>query len=88
MAAAQSSILNSAYRTLSSPVLRAQYILAQEGYPPLETDKLTDQELIMEVMEAREELEEASSPDAVEIIRERNDCEWAVKRCLFLVKHI
>lgn len=73
MAATQSSILNSAYKTLSSPVLRAQYILAQEGYPPLETDKLTDQELIMDVMEAREDLEDASSLEVIENIRERND---------------
>ena len=72
MAASQSSLLNEAYKTLQSPVLRAQYILTQEGYPPSETDKLTDRELIMEIMETREELEEAESQDSVEQIRSRN----------------
>ncbi|KAH8120329.1 Co-chaperone Hsc20 [Phellopilus nigrolimitatus] len=72
MAAAQSSLLNSAYKTLLSPLLRAQYILTQEGFPPSETDKLTDQELIMEVMEAREELDDVESPEDVESIRSDN----------------
>ncbi|KAI5124692.1 hypothetical protein M0805_004299 [Coniferiporia weirii] len=73
IAAAQSSLLNAAYRTLLSPVLRAQYILSQEGFQPSETDKLTDQELVMEVMESREELDEAETLDDVEHIRTRNN---------------
>lgn len=73
IAESQSSILNTAYKTLLSPVLRAQYILTLEGFPPLETDKLTDSEFIMEVMEAREELEESDTTESVERIRAKND---------------
>ncbi|THH11104.1 hypothetical protein EW145_g874 [Phellinidium pouzarii] len=72
IAAAQSSVLNAAYRTLLSPVLRAQYILTQEGFEPSETDKLTDQELVMEIMEAREELDEAETLENIERIRSEN----------------
>ena len=68
----QSSLLNEAYKTLLSPVTRAQYILTQEGYPPSETDKLTDPELLMEIMEAREQLEEAETPPMVDEIRSGN----------------
>ena len=73
IAAAQSSLLNEAYKTLQSPVLRAQYILTQNGFPPSETDKLTDRELVMEIMEEREELDEAESLDDVERVRSRNN---------------
>lgn len=53
-------------------MLRAQYILTQHGLPPSETDKLTDETLIMQVMEAREELEEAKTAEEVETVRGRN----------------
>ncbi|TDL28438.1 Co-chaperone Hsc20 [Rickenella mellea] len=72
IAAAQSALLNKAYQTLLSPLQRANYILAQQGLSESETDRLGDTELIMEVMEAREELEEATSGEAVELARQRN----------------
>ena len=73
IAAAQSSHLNKAYQTLLSPLSRAEYILAQNGYPSLETDKLTDTEFIMEVMELREELEACQTAEELERIRGQNE---------------
>ncbi|EJD03953.1 Co-chaperone Hsc20 [Fomitiporia mediterranea MF3/22] len=73
VAAAQSSTLNEAYKTLQSPVLRAQYILIQEGFPPSETDKLTDRGLVMEIMEAREQVDEAESLEDIERFRSENE---------------
>lgn len=75
MAESQSSLLNTAYKTLSSPVLRAEYLLSLGGYATLETDQLENQDLIMEVMEAREELEDLGSEDDVEELRKRNQGE-------------
>lgn len=72
LAAAQSSRLNEAYRTLLSPIERAQYILAQHGVETTESEKLEEPELIMEVLEAREELEDAKSEEDVSNIRQRN----------------
>lgn len=68
-------MLNSAYKTLLSPLLRAQYILTLEGFPPSETDKFSDPEFIMEVMERREELEEAQNEEELEQISTKNDSE-------------
>jgi molecular chaperone HscB len=67
--------VNTAYRTLSSPLLRAQYILSQHGHTASETDTLTDEELIMNIMEAREELDSATSLQEMDDIRTKNDGE-------------
>ncbi|EIW64664.1 Co-chaperone Hsc20 [Trametes versicolor FP-101664 SS1] len=73
IAAAMSSRVNEALHRLSSPLRRAEYILACEGHAGEETDKLDDMELLMEVMEAREGLANAQSPEDVAEIREQND---------------
>lgn len=73
IAAAMSSRVNEALHRLSSPLRRAEYILACEGHAGEETDKLDDMELLMEVMEAREGLANAQSPEDVAEIREEND---------------
>ncbi|KAG8885620.1 Myosin type-2 heavy chain 1 [Tulasnella sp. 331] len=72
VAESQSSLLNTAYKTLSSPVLRAEYLLSRNGRPTLETDQVENHALIMEVMEAREELDDAGTEADVEDVRERN----------------
>lgn len=46
--------------------------LDQYGYDIAESDSLTDPELLMEVMEAREELEEASTQEECDAVRESN----------------
>ncbi|KAK0544651.1 molecular chaperone [Tilletia horrida] len=72
-AAQHSTVVNRAYETLINPLLRAQYLLEQHGISPAdEADSLEDSELLMEVLELRERLEDASSEqDAVEV-REEN----------------
>ena len=74
LAEAQSSFLNTAYKTLLSPSLRAQYILSQVGFPTSETDKLSDVDLITEIMDAHEELDVSRTPEEVDMISESNDC--------------
>lgn len=67
---ALSALLNSAYRTLSDPLLRAQYILNQQhGIDVLNEDNTehaskVDQETLMEVMDAQEVIEDASATAA------------------------
>ena len=63
--AAASSALNIAFRVLRSPGSRAAYLLKQEGVDVLEEDSdssrlVADPALLMEVMEAREELEDVA----------------------------
>ena len=82
VAAAQSSTINEAYKTLSSPLQRAQYILTLQGLSPSETDKLEDRELVMDVMDALEEIESASSVETVEELRSANK-----SQCAVLVQH-
>lgn len=67
-----SGLANKAYKTLKDPLSRVEYILRLEDTELLETDQTDDQQLIMEIMEAREALEEAASPEDVESIRAEN----------------
>ena len=77
-----SSRVNEALHHLSSPLRRAEYILAREGHAGEESDKLDDMELLMEIMEAREGLASAESSEEVAQIRCENDGERkVVRRC-------
>jgi molecular chaperone HscB len=60
-----SARINEAYKTLQSPLLRAQYLLSLRGIDVAEdeTAKVEDPELLMEVLEAREEIEEAEEEE-------------------------
>ncbi|KAF7723582.1 hypothetical protein EC973_001823 [Apophysomyces ossiformis] len=69
----QSSVINKAYHTLKNPLSRAQYILALRGLDVGESESLHDPELLMDVMEVREELEEASTESDVNRIKIQND---------------
>ena len=71
-----SSRINEALHRLSNPLRRAEYILAREGFAGEESDKLDDMELLMEVMEARESLANAQSPEEVAEIRAENDGQY------------
>lgn len=51
---------------------RVHHILDMNGVQLSETDKLEDADLVMEVMEAREALEEATSEGEAELIRQAN----------------
>ncbi|KAF8216239.1 hypothetical protein K438DRAFT_1560441 [Mycena galopus ATCC 62051] len=58
-----SSQVNEAYNSLLHPLRRAEYILEQNGLPMSENDKLDDLEFISEIMEARENIDEAADED-------------------------
>ncbi|KAF2441979.1 Co-chaperone Hsc20 [Karstenula rhodostoma CBS 690.94] len=64
-AQALSARINEAYKTLQNPLLRAQYLLSLRGVEVAadETAKVDDPELLMEVLEARERIEEAGSEE-------------------------
>src|SRR5262249_7475240 len=61
-ASAEAAALNDAYRTLKDPLSRAIYLAGLKGVElPGDGKTIDDPELLMEVMDAREELHEASS---------------------------
>ena len=64
-AEALSSNINEAYKTLSDPLRRAQYLLSLRGIETAEdeTAKVDDAELLTEVLEAREQIEEAEKEE-------------------------
>lgn len=67
-----SSLVNSAYQRLLKPLARAEYILERNGHPMSEEDKLDDMIFISQVMEAREEIENADNPVSIQAIRDEN----------------
>ena len=88
IAAESSSFVNKAYRTLLDPYTRAEYILQLEGVHINESESLDDTELIMEVMEAREELDTAESREDVDRIRNENEGAHLLAdgtRCILMV---
>ena len=78
-AEALSSTINEAYRTLSSPLQRAQYLLKSKYGIDLGGDEATlmggpsEADLLMEVMEVREQIEWASREEELEPIRAANN---------------
>src|SRR4051812_5625376 len=61
-ASVEAAALNEAYRTLKDPLERAIYLAKLRGVElPGDGKTIDDPELLMEVMDAREELHEASS---------------------------
>ncbi|KAF9432271.1 hypothetical protein BGZ76_011036 [Entomortierella beljakovae] len=69
----QSSLANKAYSTLKEPLSRAIYMLDLLGSPIHETESLNEPELLMEVMEARELLEDAQTEEEVEELKSVNE---------------
>lgn len=69
-----SSLLNTAFKTLSDPLMRARYVLSLRGID-LENDetaRVDDAELLMEVMEAREVIENATQESDFDEVRQIN----------------
>src|SRR6476661_7801338 len=59
-ASSEAAALNDAYRTLKNPLSRAFYLAGLKGVDlPGDGKTIGDPELLMEAMEAREELQEA-----------------------------
>jgi len=71
-ASVEAAALNDAYRTLKDPLGRAVYLARLEGVElPGDGKTIDDPELLMEAMEAREELHEASSIAEVDALAAR-----------------
>ncbi|KAI4141620.1 MAG: hypothetical protein LQ340_007587 [Diploschistes diacapsis] len=70
-----SSLINEAYKTLQSPLLRAQYLLSLRGIDVAEdeTAKVEDPELLMEVLEVRETIEGAQSEEELLPLKKTNE---------------
>ncbi|XP_011094199.1 iron-sulfur cluster co-chaperone protein HscB, mitochondrial isoform X1 [Sesamum indicum] len=68
-AAEQSARVIDAYRTLTDPLLRAIYIVKLEGILVDEEERITDPELLAEVMELREAVDEAEDSRALNEIQ-------------------
>lgn len=68
-ASSEAAALNDAYRTLKDPLGRAVYLAALRGVElPGDGKTIDDPDLLMEAMEAREALQEAATPDAVDTL--------------------
>ncbi|KAK6608474.1 hypothetical protein ACHAQE_003257 [Botrytis cinerea] len=77
-AEATSALINEAYKTLQSPLLRAQYLLGLQGVDVHDETGKTggeegDNELLMEVLETREEMEEAEEEGDLDGLKARNE---------------
>lgn len=68
-AAEQSGRVIEAYRTLQTPLLRAIYLLRLEGVHVDEEKTVSEPELLAEMMEFREAVEEAGSPQTLKQIQ-------------------
>ncbi|KAL8517591.1 hypothetical protein ACS0TY_015736 [Phlomoides rotata] len=68
-AAEQSARVIDAYRTLTDPLSRAIYLVKLEGVPVDEEERITDPELLAEVMELREAVDEAEDTEALKQIQ-------------------
>lgn len=75
---ALSSLLNSAYKTLSDPLLRARYLLEHTYNIDITSEDnsthrgVTDQATLMEVMEAQEQIEEAQNQEQIDALKLEN----------------
>ncbi|MBS0538534.1 MAG: Fe-S protein assembly co-chaperone HscB [Proteobacteria bacterium] len=68
-ASVEAAALNDAYRTLKDPIGRAIYLAALKGVDmPADGKTIDDPDLLMEAMDAREELHEAGSAEAVDAL--------------------
>ncbi|KDR84994.1 hypothetical protein GALMADRAFT_83257 [Galerina marginata CBS 339.88] len=74
-----SSRLNEAYQSLLHPLSRAEYILECNGVHISEADQVQDMEFMVNIMETREAIEDATAQDKVLIdeLTEANEAEIA-----------
>jgi hypothetical protein len=77
-----SSLVNHAFNTLKNPVLRAEYILREQGIDLAESEEtLEDPELLMQIMETREALDEAASQEQADVIVSETQCLFYLRLC-------
>jgi molecular chaperone HscB len=80
-ASSEAAALNDAYRTLKDPLSRAVYLAGLRGVElPGDGKTIDDPDLLMEAMEAREELHEAGSAEAVDALaaKARDDMKYSL----------
>ncbi|KAJ2633015.1 molecular chaperone [Coemansia sp. RSA 1290] len=77
LAEAQSAWINHAYATLKDPLQRAHYLLELSGRAVREEDQVTNPELLMEVMEMREQIEAATNSEQIATLQKHNEAEIA-----------
>lgn len=68
-----SARVNEAYRTLLKPLYRAEYILGRDSVPVSEEDQEIDSRLMIEIMKARESVDDAEEAGEVVNLMEEND---------------
>jgi len=68
-----SMLLNTAYKTLLSPIERGLYLLELEGYPLLEGEIMMSPEFLYEVMEINEELDDIDNLEDLQHFKETNN---------------
>jgi len=68
-----SNAVNAAYKTLTSPLHRVEYILRRNGVETGEEDQLDDIELISEIMETREEIDNVQPGNAERLLALRDE---------------
>ncbi|CAG8495034.1 4387_t:CDS:2 [Paraglomus brasilianum] len=69
----QSSMINKAYQTLRDPIERSLYMLELNNVTIDEAESVDDPELLMEVLEAREQLEGASNEDEAKVVQDGSE---------------
>ncbi|CAF9904059.1 MAG: hypothetical protein ALECFALPRED_004824 [Alectoria fallacina] len=74
-----SAMINEAYKTLQTPLVRAQYLLSLRGIDIAEdeTAKVEDPDLLMEVLEVREAIEAAGQESDLDEMKVSNDARIA-----------
>ncbi|RIA96340.1 hypothetical protein C1645_707999 [Glomus cerebriforme] len=72
-ASQQSSLINKAYQVLRDPLSRAKYMLQLNNVSISESESLQDQELLMEVLDVREQLEGATNENNVKAIKNESE---------------
>jgi molecular chaperone HscB len=69
-----SAYISEAYRTLLSPLKRAEYLLSLHGIIPAdETDASIDQSFLIEVLEIRESVDDAENRAELETLKAENE---------------
>lgn len=69
--------MNTAYKTLLSPLERGLYLLELEGYPLFEGEIMMSPEFLYEVMEVNEELDYIDNLEDLKSFKETNNIRLA-----------